>query len=97
MSQRYQTRELFVRWEWYVMTFLHHSRISRVENLRTLPSRSIKMSTHTCDGSGDLKISDFGLASVFKYKGKSRLLTDRCGSPPYGTLFLPPNLSFPSR
>ena len=32
---------------------------------------------------GNLKISDFGLASVFKYKGQSRLLRERCGSPPY--------------
>lgn len=29
-------------------------------------------------------ISDFGLASVYKYKGQQRQLTDRCGSPPYG-------------
>lgn len=33
---------------------------------------------------GNLKVSDFGLATVFKYKGQERLLKDRCGSPPYG-------------
>lgn len=39
---------------------------------------------------GNLKVSDFGLATVFKYKGQERLLKDRCGSPPYGT----PSFSF---
>lgn len=34
---------------------------------------------------GNLKVSDFGLATVFKYKGQERFLKDRCGSPPYGT------------
>jgi len=34
---------------------------------------------------GDLKIADFGLATVYKYKGQTRKLNDRCGSPPYGT------------
>ena len=37
------------------------------------------------DETGNLKVSDFGLATVFKYKGQERLLKDRCGSPPYGT------------
>ena len=32
---------------------------------------------------GDIKISDYGLSSVFKLKGKERALTDACGSPPY--------------
>jgi serine/threonine protein kinase len=32
---------------------------------------------------GNLKISDFGLCAVFRHKGKSRLLSGRCGSLPY--------------
>ena len=44
---------------------------------------------------GNLKVSDFGLATVFKYKGQERLLKDRCGSPPYGTLDEEPP-SYPS-
>lgn len=32
---------------------------------------------------GNLRISDFGLATVFRYKGKTRKLTTPCGTPPY--------------
>jgi serine/threonine-protein kinase Chk1 len=32
---------------------------------------------------GNLKITDFGLCAVYKYKGKERLLSGRCGSLPY--------------
>lgn len=32
---------------------------------------------------GRLKISDFGLCSVFKYKERTRMLSERCGSLPY--------------
>ncbi|CUA73994.1 serine/threonine-protein kinase Chk1 [Rhizoctonia solani] len=32
---------------------------------------------------GRLKISDFGLCSVFKYKERVRMLSERCGSLPY--------------
>jgi serine/threonine protein kinase len=37
------------------------------------------------DAAGILKISDFGLCSVYKLKesGKTRLLSERCGSLPY--------------
>jgi len=37
------------------------------------------------DAAGVLKISDFGLCSVYKLKesGKTRLLSERCGSLPY--------------
>lgn len=31
----------------------------------------------------NLKISDFGLATVFKYNGRERLLNKVCGTPPY--------------
>ncbi|GAA5986515.1 hypothetical protein JCM11641_005225 [Rhodosporidiobolus odoratus] len=45
--------------------------------------RDIKPENCLVDGGGNLKVSDFGLATVFKYKGQERLLKDRCGSPPY--------------
>ena len=32
---------------------------------------------------GNLKIIDFGLATVFRHKGVDRILTTPCGSPPY--------------
>ncbi|RUS33052.1 kinase-like domain-containing protein [Jimgerdemannia flammicorona] len=34
-------------------------------------------------GNGNLKISDFGLSTVFMHKGQVRPLTSVCGSPPY--------------
>jgi serine/threonine-protein kinase Chk1 len=35
------------------------------------------------DESGNLKLSDFGLATLFKHHGKTRILTTPCGTPPY--------------
>lgn len=37
------------------------------------------------DAAGVLKVADFGLCSVYKLKesGKTRLLSERCGSLPY--------------
>lgn len=32
---------------------------------------------------GNLKLTDFGLATVFLYKGKRRLIKTPCGTPPY--------------
>jgi serine/threonine protein kinase len=32
---------------------------------------------------GNIRISDFGLCAVWKHKGKTRLLSGRCGSLPY--------------
>jgi serine/threonine-protein kinase CHEK1 len=35
------------------------------------------------DGDGNLKLGDFGLASVYQVRGENRLLYGVCGSPPY--------------
>ncbi|KAI8604626.1 kinase-like domain-containing protein [Dissophora ornata] len=45
--------------------------------------RDLKPENILLDASGTLKISDFGLATVFKYGGKTRLLETPCGSAPY--------------
>ena len=47
--------------------------------------RDLKPENLLLDISGRLKISDFGLSAVFKLKdsGKTRTLSERCGSLPY--------------
>ncbi|KAI0339190.1 Pkinase-domain-containing protein [Trametopsis cervina] len=47
--------------------------------------RDLKPENILLDAAGTLKISDFGLCAVYKLKGngKTRLLTERCGSKPY--------------
>lgn len=45
--------------------------------------RDIKPENLLVDIEGNLKITDFGLSTVFKYKNKERLLERCCGTPPY--------------
>lgn len=45
--------------------------------------RDIKPENILLDADGRLKIADFGLAALYQYQGKRRLLNTCCGSPPY--------------
>lgn len=45
--------------------------------------RDIKPENLLLDADDNLKITDFGLSTVFRHKGKERLLGKCCGTPPY--------------
>ena len=54
--------------------FLHH---------RGVAHRDIKPENLLLTENDVIKISDFGLATVFRHQGKERLLERRCGTKPY--------------
>ncbi|KAG4305191.1 hypothetical protein PORY_001361 [Pneumocystis oryctolagi] len=59
--------------------------ISGVKHLHSkgVAHRDIKPENILLDGDGNLKISDFGLASLFRHNNQTRKLSTTCGSPPY--------------
>lgn len=56
-----------------------------VEYLHTkgVTHRDLKPENLILDGDDNLKITDFGLATVFRHQGKERSLGRCCGTPPY--------------
>ncbi|KAL5032627.1 Chk1 protein kinase [Batrachochytrium dendrobatidis] len=62
-----------------------HQLVSGMDYLHTrgISHRDLKPENMLLDDLGNLKISDFGLATVFKHKNIIRTLTTPCGTPPY--------------
>ncbi|KAI1421851.1 putative serine/threonine protein kinase [Xylaria sp. FL1777] len=56
------------------VSFMHSKGVAH----RDLKPENVLMSE-----SGNLKIADFGLATMFEYKGQKKLSATMCGSPPY--------------
>ncbi|KAI9189889.1 U3 small nucleolar RNA-associated protein 15 [Blastocladiella emersonii ATCC 22665] len=50
---------------------------------RGVAHRDLKPENMLLDDQGNLKVSDFGFATVYRHQGKRRTLTTPCGSPPY--------------
>ncbi|KAL7409768.1 kinase-like domain-containing protein [Mrakia frigida] len=65
--------------------FFFYQLMAGIEFIHTkgVAHRDIKPENLLLDGGGNLKISDFGLCSVFRLNGQERTLSGRCGSLPY--------------
>ncbi|XP_033340115.1 serine/threonine-protein kinase grp [Megalopta genalis] len=59
--------------------------ISAVEYLHSkgIAHRDLKPENLLLDENDNLKVSDFGMATIYKYQGKERCLEKRCGTLPY--------------
>ncbi|KAI1177316.1 CAMK/CAMKL/CHK1 protein kinase [Nemania sp. FL0916] len=50
---------------------------------KSVAHRDLKPENILMSDSGNLKLADFGLATMFEYKGQKKLSSTMCGSPPY--------------
>ena len=65
--------------------YYFHQLVDGLEYIHSqgITHRDIKPENLLLSAGGDMKIADFGLCSVYKYKGKERSLKGACGSLPY--------------